>query len=229
MFLATKRVSGSSGYGSGGMLDGIDPLILIIAAVVSLIVAIIIFVAIVERKKAPRGRFTRWLREYLNFRSILISKIIKFVYVLSSIFLTIMSVVVMCSGKGDTVLMMILVGLAMLILGNILLRIMTEMTMALIAMWENTSDIRGVLVKDEEAPEEREPKEEPKEKEVEKKESVAEEVAVERRQAAAPQRPVAARPVAPRPDVVRPDVVRPSRAPQPGVSQPDAGQPGVNQ
>ena len=100
----------------------------------------------------------KWLREYLNFRSILISGIIKFVYIFLAVLLTIMSVVVMCQGRDETILPMIGVGLAMMVFGNIFLRIMMELTMAIIMMWDNTSDIRGVLVKEEERTEDIEPK-----------------------------------------------------------------------
>ena len=56
----------------------------------------------------------------------------------------------MFQGEGDEVLPMILTGLASLIFGNILLRVMLELTMALIVVWENTSDIRLLLVKRDE-------------------------------------------------------------------------------
>ena len=89
----------------------------------------------------------------------MIAGIIKFLYVFLAVVLTITSVIVMFQGHNDTVLTMILIGLAMLIIGNIVLRITMEMTMAIISMWDNTSDIRRVLVKEEEMPEERTPKE----------------------------------------------------------------------
>ena len=103
------------------------------------------------------------MREFLNFRSILIAGIIKFLYIFLAVLLTIMSIVVMCQGRDDMVLVMILVGLAIMIFGNLFLRIMLELTMAIIMMWENTSDMRAALVKEEERPEEEESKEsEPK-------------------------------------------------------------------
>ena len=56
----------------------------------------------------------------------------------------------MCLGRDDTVLPMILSGLAVIILGNIVLRLMMEGMMIMIGMWENTSDMRAVMVKNEE-------------------------------------------------------------------------------
>lgn len=132
----------------------------------SFVIACLVFVFLIQKKKAPRGRFMRWLREFLNFRSIMIAGIIKFLYVFLAVVLTITSIIVMFQGRDDTVLTMILIGLAMLIIGNILLRITMELTMAIISMWDNTSDIRGVLVREEEKPIEKTPKEPEPEKEI---------------------------------------------------------------
>ena len=136
-----------------------DKSMVIGVTITSFLIACLVFIFLIQKKKAPRGRFMRWLREFLNFRSIMIAGIIKFLYVFLAVVLTITSVIVMFQGRDDTVLTMILIGLAMLIIGNIVLRITMEMTMAIISMWDNTSDIRGVLMKEEEMPEERTPKE----------------------------------------------------------------------
>lgn len=212
----TLYSSKSSSYGGSTISNpfgNINTGALIVAGIVALILAIILLVTIVERKKAPRNGFLKWLREYLNFRSILISGIIKFVYLFSAIFLTIMSVIVMCSGQDETVLPMIGIGLAMLVFGNVGLRIMHELTMAVIVIWENTSDIRKVMVKTEEAPEEKKPKEEKEEKEV--KEEKADKVDKE--------------PVVKAEVVTEKPVVEESSVAQPVVEQPAAEQPPVEQ
>lgn len=157
--LYTTVGTGNSGRSyNSNPLSNINGGVVVVATIVAFVVAILLFVLVVQKKKAPRGRFMKWLREYLNFRSILISGIIKFVYIFLAVLLTIMSVVVMCQGRDETILPMIGVGLAMMVFGNIFLRIMMELTMAIIMMWDNTSDIRGVLVKEEERPEDIEPK-----------------------------------------------------------------------
>ena len=155
----------TSTYTTGHSSNDFDPFsnmdksMVLGVTITSFIIACLVFVFLIQKKKAPRGRFMRWLREFLNFRSIMIAGIIKFLYVFLAVALTISSVIVMFQGRDDTVLMMILIGLAMLIIGNIVLRITMEMTMAIISMWDNTSDIRGVLMKEEEMPEEKMPKE----------------------------------------------------------------------
>ena len=147
----------SDGGGVGGMSNlfgGIDAGIAIAVVAVALIVTIVLFVALVKKKKAPRGRFLKWLREYLNFRSILIAGIIKFVYLFLATLLTIGSIVIMFQGKDETVLQAIIIGLVVLVAGNVILRVTMELTMAIIMLWENSSDIRAVLVKEEEKPDE---------------------------------------------------------------------------
>ena len=143
--LETSLSDGLTGSGSG-----IQPGILLIVGAIALITAILVFVLVVKRKKSFKGRFANWIKEFLNFRSILVAGIIKILYIFLAVFLTIMSIIVMFQGKGDDVLPMVLSGLALLIFGNILLRVMLELTMAMIVVWENTSDIRLLLVKRDE-------------------------------------------------------------------------------
>lgn len=182
--LQGKSVS-SSGFDTGfsggiaGSGGGIQPGVLIAVGIIALIAAILVFIFVIQRKKSFKGRFANWIKEFLNFRSILVAGIIKILYVFLAVFLTIMSIILMFQGKGDEVLPMILTGLASLIFGNILLRVMLELTMALIVVWENTSDIRLLLVKrdellkgeDDELPETKEP--------IDEKQPEVEELAIE--------------------------------------------------
>ena len=184
--------------------------------IASFVIACLVFVFLIQKKKAPRGRFMRWLREFLNFRSIMIAGIIKFLYVFLAVALTISSVIVMFQGRDDTVLMMILIGLAMLLIGNIVLRITMEMTMAIISMWDNTSDIRGVLVKEEEMPEEKMPKE-PEIKKGPEVELPAEEQPATTSEATAEQ-PTETRPAQTiQPESKSPETVQPDTPPAPTV------------
>lgn len=154
--LQKESVSSASSFDAGfsgglaGSDGGIQPGIILAVGIIALITAILVYIFVIQGKKSFKGRFANWVKEYLNFRSILVAGIIKILYVFLAVFLTIMSIILMFQGKGDEMLPMILVGLASLIFGNILLRIMLELTMALIVVWENTSDIRLLLVKRDE-------------------------------------------------------------------------------
>lgn len=133
-----------------------------VAGLVSLVVALVVFFAIVMKKKSPRGKFSKYLREFLNFRKVWVASILKFVYVFMALFLTLGCIVMMFFG-GNYAVQMILICLFTMVFGNIFLRVMFEMMMITIGLWENTRDIRGVLVKNEEAPEEEEEKDDAKE------------------------------------------------------------------
>ena len=224
---------GGVGGGMSNIFGDINTGVVIGVVAVALIITIVLFVTIVKRKKAPRGRFLKWLREFLNFRSILISGIIKFVYLFLATLLTIGSIVMMFQGKDDTVLQAIIIGLVILIAGNVLLRILMELTMAVIMLWENSSDIRAVLVKEEEKPDEpAEPKapvkpEAPKEpetlqptEEVVAEQPVAEQVAVEE---VAVEQSVAPQPEAPQVEAQQP-VAPQVEAPQAEAPQTESPQ-----
>ena len=125
----------------------------VVIGCVSLVISLIVFFAFIMRKKSPRGAFLRRVKEFLNFRKVWIAGIIKFVYLFLALSLTIGCIVLMFFG-GANELKMILLCLFMLVFGNVSLRIGFEMTMILIGLWENTNDMRAVLVKKEEEPEE---------------------------------------------------------------------------
>ena len=126
---------------SFAMVAGISTIML------SLIVAIVLFCGVVARRGEPKSKFVRWLKEFLNFRKIWIAGILKFVYIFLAAVVTIGGIMVMFYG-GDEPWVMVLVGLGVVILGNLSLRIGFEMTMIMIGMWENTSDIRRALAKE---------------------------------------------------------------------------------
>ena len=120
----------------------------IITGVIAVVLALVIFFGLVVRKKDPNSGFAKWWKEFLNFRKIWIAGLMKFVYLLAAL-LTIGAGIVMIIygfwwGKEQGI--MLLVGLGIIILGNIVLRLSFEMTMLMVGLWENTSDIRGAIV-----------------------------------------------------------------------------------
>lgn len=126
-----------------------------IAALISLIIALVAFFTITMKKKAPKGKFMNYLREFLNFRRVWVASILKFIYLFFATLLTIGSIVMMFFG-GEHEAQMIIICLLVLVFGNVLLRVGFEMTMITIGLWENTNDMRAILVNDKEAPDEEE-------------------------------------------------------------------------
>ena len=120
----------------------------IIAAIVSIVLALIIFFGFVIRKKDPNGGIAKWWKEFLNFRKIWIAGLMKFIYLLGTISLFALGIVIIVYAIwwGKETGIMILVGLGVMTLGNIALRLVFEMTMLMVGLWENTADIRGAIV-----------------------------------------------------------------------------------
>ena len=168
--------SGVSFYDEFGLEPKNVEMGLLAVAGVSLLIAIVVFFAFIIRKKAPRGKFLRKIKEFLNFRKVWIAGILKFIYLFLALTLTIGCITLMFFG-GANALKMIILCLFMLVFGNVSLRIGFEMTMIFIGLWNNTNDIRAVLVKDEEEPEKKveEPEEEIEEVEEEIEEEETEE------------------------------------------------------
>ena len=139
----SKSSVSSSSLGSGLSLFSSDggsstPLFeniwfLIFCVVISLVIAAAVFFVIVKSSRTPRGRFLNWLKEYLNFRSILIENILKFLYLFFAVYITIYSF----GFISESVLSFF----GILILGNIGLRLLFEFGLMFIIMWKNTSDI----------------------------------------------------------------------------------------
>ena len=109
----------------------------IVAFILSLVISLVVFFTLVKTRRTPNGRFTRWLKEYLNFRSILIESILKFVYVFLATLLTVYSFGLIPSS--------FLGFLLVVFFGNIILRLIFEFSIMFIIIWKNTSDISANL------------------------------------------------------------------------------------
>ena len=118
---------------------------LIAVPVVSFVLALIVFFAIVMRKSDPKSGFVKWLKEFFNFRKIWLAGILKFGYVFA-LFLTTFGGIAYMFIKSPEPWLNILVGLGIVVLGNIGVRVSYEMIMLLVSMWENSRDIRNALV-----------------------------------------------------------------------------------
>ena len=117
----------------------------VIILAVSLMVAILAFFLIVKVKNKPESSFMRKLHEYLNFRAIIIDDLIKFFYILSTVSLTITAFWMMFQKVNYAPLL----GLAVLVFGNLAVRVFYEFIMLLVGIWTNTTDIRNKVCNSE--------------------------------------------------------------------------------
>ena len=85
------------------------------------------------------NKFLNWLKDFFNFKKMLIEDLLKVVYVISTIFITLFSFALIGSN--------FLGFLVMLILGNVILRLSFEGILLAIMIWKNTTEINKKMKK----------------------------------------------------------------------------------
>ena len=132
----------SGSYGSSyNALEGAG-IWTIIAAILAIVGGILVYFLFVKAKTEPKGKFAKWLKEFLSFKIMWIEPILKVVYYIATIFVILFSFNYLALG-GSGVLMFFL----SLILGPVIVRIFYEMTMMFIMIWRNTRDIADKVAK----------------------------------------------------------------------------------
>ena len=109
---------------------------MVIAAIIALVGGILLYFLFVKAKEEPKGKFSKWLKDFLAFRIMWIEPILKVVYYVATIFVMLFSFSFLSLG-GTGVLMWLM----MLVLGPIGIRLAYEFTMMFIMIWRNTKDI----------------------------------------------------------------------------------------
>lgn len=113
---------------------------LIIAAILAVIGGILVYFLFVRSKTEPKGKFGKWLKDFLSFKVMWIEPILKVIYYIATIFVILYSFTYFGLFNimgGMAFLMFILT----LVLGPVIVRIVYEMTMMFIMIWHNTRDI----------------------------------------------------------------------------------------
>ena len=116
-------------------LEGVGIWILI-AGILAIIGGILVYFLFVKSKTEPKGKFAKWLKNFLSFKIMWLEPILKVVYYIATIFTILFSFIFLAHG-GYGILMFFL----FLILGPIAIRLLYEMTMMFIMIWRNTKDI----------------------------------------------------------------------------------------
>jgi len=108
----------------------------IIASILAIIGGILLYFLFVAKKEAPKGKFAKWLKDFLSFKIMWLEPILKVTYYILTIGCILGSFAFLGFG-GSGVLMFFFT----LIGGPILIRLGYEMTMMFIMIWHNTRDI----------------------------------------------------------------------------------------
>ena len=132
-------LSGSSTSGLMGTAAGAG-IWLIIAGILAIVGGILVYFLFVRSKNEPKGKFGKWLKDFLSFKVMWIEPIMKVVYYIATIFVILYSFTYfgMFNLMGGMALLM---WLLTIVLGPIIVRILYEMTMMFIMIWRNTRDI----------------------------------------------------------------------------------------
>ncbi|MBQ2695208.1 hypothetical protein IJG04_01030 [Candidatus Saccharibacteria bacterium] len=108
----------------------------IIATILALVGGILVYFLFVRSKNEPKGKFAKWLKDFLAFKVMWIEPILKVVYYIATIFVILYSFTFLAVGG-----MGILMFLGFLIFGPIVVRLIYEATMMFIMIWHNTQCI----------------------------------------------------------------------------------------
>ena len=134
-----SATSGSSYSSVAGSAAGAGMWI-IIAAILSIIGGILVYFLFVKSKNNPKGKFAKWLKDFLSFKVMWLEPILKVVYYIATIFIvlysfTFFSMINIIGGLA------FLFFILTLVFGPILIRIAYEMTMMFVMIWHNTQEI----------------------------------------------------------------------------------------
>lgn len=108
----------------------------IIAAILAIIGGILTYFLFVKSKNQPKGKFMKWLKDFLSFKVMWLEPILKCLYYIATIGVILVSFGFLGYG-GYGVLMFFLT----LIFGPIIIRVIYEATMMFVMIWRNTKDI----------------------------------------------------------------------------------------
>lgn len=116
-------------------LEGVGIWVLI-AGILAIIGGILTYFLFVRSKNEPKGKFAKWLKDFLSFKIMWLEPILKVVYYIATIFVILFSFSFLAMG-GYGVLTFFLC----LIFGPVGVRIAYEFTMMFVMIWRNTKDI----------------------------------------------------------------------------------------
>ena len=116
-------------------------IILIISVVLAVVGGLVIYFTFMSKKNEWRFKkgFSGWLYKFLHFRELVLKHILKVLYVIIAVFLTVFGIFSIFSYGGGMIFLFTAV------LGNIIVRIAYEFLMMLILLVDNTTAIRKKL------------------------------------------------------------------------------------
>ena len=108
----------------------------LVAAILAIIGGILTYFLFVKSKNQPKGKFAKWLKDFLAFKIMWLEPIMKVLYYVMTIFVVLFSFSFLSMG-GSGILMFFLC----LISGPVMVRVVYEWMIMFVMIWRNTRDI----------------------------------------------------------------------------------------
>ena len=105
----------------------------IIALVLAIVGGILLYFLFTNKNVEPKGKFAKWLKDFLNFKTMWIEAILKVIYYISTIFVILASFSLISTSFLAFVIL--LVG------GPVIIRLAYEALIMFVMIWRNTTDI----------------------------------------------------------------------------------------
>lgn len=112
---------------------------LLISLVVAIIGGVLVYTLFVKDKKKVDNKYLSWLRDFLDYKKMIIEDLLKVLYIISAIYITLSSFAYI----GSDFLSFILT----LVFGNLICRLAFEGCLVIIMIWKNTNQINSSLKK----------------------------------------------------------------------------------
>ena len=119
--------------GSLALMSGSSEVWSIVSLILAIIGAILAYFMFVKPDKKYPNKFVNWLRSFLNFNEMLIEPILKVTYIFFALFITL--------GSFSLISFSFVSFLAVLLLGNLFIRVVYEASMMMVGIWKNTKEI----------------------------------------------------------------------------------------
>jgi len=105
----------------------------VLAVVLAIVGGILVYTLFLNNKKLKLNGFLAWLKNFLNFKTMMLEVILKVLYLIATIYVILSSF----SLIGTNFLLFLIY----LVLGPVIIRIIFESALMFIMIWKNTSDI----------------------------------------------------------------------------------------
>ena len=132
-FLGTSAMTTGPDFGIGSIIW------IVISLIVALVGCFLVYFLFVTKDKKETNKKLAWLKSFLSFDKMLIETILKIAYIFVAICITLMPLAFITSfGSFIGVLLFI-------IFGNLITRVIYELSLIKVMIWKNTTEIKNKL------------------------------------------------------------------------------------